>query len=223
MASENRLSPLYKNSTARILTIILVGQALLLYAVSRPEKIPYAPPLSGFPSIVGPWMLQEDLPIDQDTRDVLKADDLLSRNYVRAGDPLPVNLFIAAFKSQRNGKAPHSPRNCLPGAGWTQLQSGVITVDIPGGRAIRVNHYVVQKDEDRSLVLYWYESRDRVIASEYMAKLMEIADSIRYNRTDTAIVRVVVPIVQRNFQAANRTAVDFVQTMYPVVRNYLPK
>lgn len=223
MAAMDRISPLFRNSTARILSVILVLQATLLYAVSRPENTPPSPPLSAFPTTIGPWTMRQQLEIDQETRDVLKADDLLSRNYTEPGDPLPANLYIAAFKTQRNGKAPHSPKNCLPGSGWTQLQSEIATINIPGRAPISVNHYIVQKDDARSVVFYWYESRDRVIASEYKAKVMAVADSIRYNRTDTAIVRVVVPVIQSNYEAANRTATEFIQTMYPVVREYLPQ
>lgn len=222
MAATSPLSPLFNSRTGRILTLVLVMQAVFLYALSRRENVPASPPLSNFPTLVGPWTMQQELEIDQETREVLKADDLLSRNYTRPGDPLPANLYIAAFKSQRNGKAPHSPKNCLPGSGWTQLESQISTIDIPGGKPISVNHYVVQKDDARSVVFYWYESRDRVIASEYKAKIMAVADSIHYNRTDTAIVRVVVPVVQSNYDQANQTATEFIQTMYPVVREYLP-
>jgi len=85
-----------------------------------------------------------------------------------------------------------------------------------------VNRYVVARGEERSLVLYWYQSRDRVVASEYRAKLFSIADAIRWNRTDTALVRVVVPMRDDDRGQATATAVDFVKAFFEPLRSFLP-
>ena len=74
--------------------------------------------------------------------------------------------------AQRTGKAPHSPKNCLPGAGWVQEQSGMVDVAIAGEPApIRLNRYVVSRGQNQSAVLYWYQARNRTIASEYESAL----------------------------------------------------
>ena len=132
-------------------------------------------------------------------------------------------MFVAAFRSQRNGKAPHSPKNCLPGSGWTQLSSDMYPVDIGTAQPIIVNRYVVQFGDQRSLVMYWYQSRDRVVASEYTAKFYVMADAIRLNRTDTALVRVVVPIAnRRRGHGRPATAATFVKTFFSPLRKILP-
>jgi EpsI family protein len=133
------------------------------------------------------------------------------------------NLYIAAFRSQRNGKSPHSPKNCLPGSGWSPLVEDETSIDVGEPAPIVVNRYIVSHGNDRSLVLYWYQSRGRVVASEYKAKFWVVADAMRYNRTDTAIVRVVVPIANQDNDAAERTGVAFVKTFYPAVRQILPQ
>jgi EpsI family protein len=46
------------------------------------------------------------------------------RNY-RNTDGDIVGLYIGYFKSQREGKGIHSPRQCLPGAGWTPVQTSI--------------------------------------------------------------------------------------------------
>jgi EpsI family protein len=211
----------FLNSTpARVISILLLGQAAILYSSIRPEAIPAGKPLAAFPRSVDSWQLQQEGLIDQETQDVLKADDLLNRVY---GDSASnqASLFIAAFRSQRNGKAPHSPKNCLPGNGWTPLDQHEIQIDV-GGRAIPVNEYVVQHGESRSVVLYWYQSRDRSVASEYKAKFWVIADAMRYNRTDTALVRVIVPVNNRDAASAEAVAVRFVQSFYAPLRQFLP-
>jgi EpsI family protein len=175
-----------------------------------------------FPKTVGPWQLEQEGVIDQETQDVLKADDLLTRVYVDPATNEAASLFIAAFRSQRNGKAPHSPKNCLPGNGWTPLNEREIRIDVGTAAPIPVNEYVVQHGESRSVVLYWYQSRDRAVANEYKAKFWVIADAIRYNRTDTALVRVVVPIINRDTDTAEHSAIGFVKTFYHPVRQFLP-
>ncbi len=201
-------------------TLLIVLQGALIYSAVRPEAIPAGRPLSTLPATLGSWKLLQEGVIDDETRDILKADDLLNRFYSSGNQG--ANLFVAAFRSQRNGKAPHSPKNCLPGSGWTPLNSGTVAIDVGRAMPIVVNRYVVAHGDDRSLVLYWYQSRDRAIASEYTAKFWVVADAMRLNRTDTALVRVVVPIVNRDEDAATKSATDFVKAFYGTLREYLP-
>jgi EpsI family protein len=185
--------------------------------------VPSNPPLSALPHQLGSWKFYREDAVDQETQDVLKADDLLYRYYL---DPAQartaVSLFVAAFRSQRNGKSPHSPKNCLPGSGWTQLSSSPYPIQLENGQSIEVNRYIVAHGEERSLVMYWYQSRNRVVADEFKAKFWVMADALRLNRTDTALVRVVVPIVDRNEDQATRLATNFVKSFFQPLHNYLP-
>jgi EpsI family protein len=206
-----------------VLTVALVLQGIAVRAVSRPEKVVAPPKLSGFPARVGPWVLAQEGIIDQETRDVLQADDLLSRVYARPGSRAGTSLFIASFLSQRNGKAPHSPRNCLPGEGWVQEKAEYLPLEVPGAGTVEVNHYVVANRDMRSDVLYWYQSHNRIVASEYRAKMFVVADAIRYNRTDTALVRVISPILNGQRDQALQANVEFVKDMFPILREFLPR
>jgi len=206
-----------------LLSLFLIAQAAVFYGFSRPEAPVSSPPLSTFPGMVGNWNMVEESPIDQDTRDILKADDLLSRIYDQGGDRrTSTSLFIAAFRSQRTGKTPHSPKNCLPGSGWSQLVSDTLPLDLPGRGRVEVNHYVVAKGDDRSAVLYWYQSWNRIVANEYRAKMFVVLDSMRYNRTDTALVRVVAPSMAGDDNAATRRAVQFAEAVFPQIEAHLP-
>lgn len=208
---------------ARILTALLLGQAALLFGFSRKEVVPPSPPLAQFPKDLPGWTLQQEGVVEKEVQDVLKADDLLNRTYSGAAAPAGLNLFVAFFKSQRTGQAPHSPKNCLPGSGWVPSVSDVIWVPIPGREtAIEVNRYVVQKGDSASLVLYWYQSRDRAVASEYKAKYYVVRDAITTNRTDTALIRVVVPVLNKDMDGAVKAATGFIQTSYGTIRQFLP-
>ena len=207
---------------ARIVTILLLAQAGFMYSSIRPEAVPPGRPLADFPTTIAGWQLRQEGVIDAETQAILKADDLLTRVYSEPATGRGADLYIAAFRSQRNGKAPHSPKNCLPGAGWTPLDQGEITIDVGAVAPIPVNRYVVVHGESRSVVLYWYQSRDRAVASEYSAKFWVVADAIRLNRTDTALIRVIVPIANGAMAAADQTAIDFVKAAYGTIRQFLP-
>jgi EpsI family protein len=212
-----------KSRTVQVATALLVAQTIGLYAISRREDVPLARPLANFPQQLGSWGMAQDGVIEKEVMDVLKADDVLTRTYYDSAAGRGANLFVAFFKSQRAGQMPHSPKNCLPGSGWVPSESDEVAVEVPGlAQPIRVNRYVVARGEDRSVVLYWYQSRDRVIAVEYRARAYMIADAIRYIRTDTALVRVVVPVAGGNADAATKTAEDFVRAFFMPLKQFLP-
>jgi EpsI family protein len=216
-------SQLLTGLPARILSVVLLCQAAAFYIFARPEIIPQNEPLATVPQQFGSWTLQEEGVVEQEIKDVLKADELLNRSYVStAGNGPAAHLFVAYFKSQRSGRAPHSPRNCLPGSGWVPSVADTVHIPIPGRPAIEANRYVVQKGNVKSLVLYWYQSRDRVVADEYRAKFYVVADALRYNRTDTALVRVVVPIVGDSIATSEKIATDFVQSFFVPLRQHFP-
>ena len=116
-----------------------------------------------------------------------------------------------------------SPKNCLPGSGWDPVRAGETTIAVPGGgRKIVVNEYVIQRDQDKQLVFYWYQGRGRVIASEYAAKFWMVTDAVSKNRTDGALVRVITPMAN-NESAAQARLVSFTQSLFPQLDEIIPR
>jgi EpsI family protein len=214
------MNSLLHSKYLRILTLIVVAQAVFFYSASHGESTPLPLPLISFPANFGSWNLYQEGVVDPETEAVLKADDTLTRLY--SGPEGIVSLFVAYFKTQRTGQSPHSPKNCLPGSGYQPVESGTVNVPVAGG-TININKYVVAQGDDESVVLYWYQSQGRVIADEFAAKFYLIEDSIRRHRSDTSLVRVVVPVRNMTRDQASQTAVDFVQASYPVLNSWLPK
>jgi EpsI family protein len=134
-----------------------------------------------------------------------------------------VGLFVAWFQSQRAGTSqPHSPKVCLPASGWIPAVTGEVTLDTAAG-AITVNRYVVVNHGQRDVVLYWYQGWRRVTAGEWAAKFWLVADALRDRRTDTALVRVVAQSGDGGDQAATAAATGFAQSLYPLLREKLPR
>lgn len=208
----------------QVVSLLLIVQAVCLYGISRQEIPTHKPPLASFPNeLPGGWSKVQDGVIEKEVQDVLQADDILNRDYFTPSHPGRVNLFVASFQTQRDGKAPHSPKNCLPGAGWMPMVADRPNIQVPGWNGpFPINRYVIQKGPNKSLVLYWYVSHNRVVASEYSAKIYLVLDSIRLNRSDTALVRVVTDASNVDTDTATATAVSFVQASFPALRPYLP-
>jgi EpsI family protein len=212
------------NRYARVLTAVLLLEGTAFYAVaSRSERAPLVSPLSLFPHALGGWIMARDAPIEKEIQDVLRADDTLNRVYVNPSRTDYAFLFVAYFKTQRYGQAPHSPKNCLPGSGWEPVETGRQTIGVAGWNSpIVTNRYVVEHGDDKSVVLYWYQTHQRIIASEYWAKFWLVVDSIRYRRSDTSLVKIVVPVRDNNIGAATATGVQFIQALFPSLLKQLP-
>jgi EpsI family protein len=229
-----------KSARFWVVLCLLALAALLLHRRGDVDKVAPSQPLSGLPETIGPWSGTE-IPLNPLVLDVLGKGSFLNRVYLSSAPGLPaadlpaalptsplenkrvVTLFIAYFPTQRTGQAIHSPQNCLPGAGWTFESKGLANLTGPQGKRIQVGEYVISDGRSRQEVLYWYRSHGRSIASDYLAKLYTLLDSIRYNRTDAALIRVITPLAAGEDQnAAHQRAVSFAEQMAPLLPAYIP-
>jgi EpsI family protein len=197
---------------------VLLLQTAVYYGLPSQENTPKIRALETFPAEISPWTLSASYPLEDEVQQVLKADQTINRLY--SSGQTGINLFVAYFHSQKSGVAPHSPKNCLPGSGWAPTESGTTTVAMADGRQLEVNRYIVARGDNKSLVFYWYQTPYRVIASEYWAKIYLVLDSIRYNRSDTALVRVVAPLPNGREAEAEAQARQFIQKSFPALNSY---
>jgi len=214
------------NSSLRftIVLLLLAGTGLLLEGRSGREIIAPRQPFSAFPEQLGSWS-GRDVPIPQDALEVLGPGDFMLRVFQNQTKNEPyVDLFMAYFPSQRAGDTIHSPKHCLPGAGWLPLESSRIKISLAGHPAVPMNRYVIGKGEERQLVLYWYYAHDRAVASEYWAKFYLVADSIRLKRSDGALVRITTPLRHgEDAMVAQQRLLAFANQLSPQLDEYVPR
>ncbi len=217
-----------------VVMMMVITLGLLLHR-SDADNVPASDPLSLMPVTID-GMVAHDIPMDDDVLTVLGKGDFLNRNYTisdpqvaaeRAatgpGGAYPVGVFIGYFATQRTGQSIHSPQHCLPGAGWSFESSSYATLDDINGKRFNVGEYVINNGESRQFVIYWYQAHGRSIANEYRARAYMLADAIRYNRTDGALVRVITPIApQEPVEAARERAVQFTRRMTPFLPQFIP-
>lgn len=137
-----------------------------------------------------------------------------------SGDP-SFTVYVAYYDHQTQGKTIHSPKNCLPGAGWEPLTSSVSTIVTSAG-PVPVNRYLLQHDKQKALVLYWYQGRGRVAANEYLVKWQLLRDSALRHRSDEALVRIIVPLKGDDEAGAYRIAAGVVTQLVPSLYQVLP-
>jgi len=201
--------------------VLLAGTAGMGF-LSHGESTPPARPLNQFPQEVAGYRSVRDFPFDADTLKVLGVTDYMNRVYVSPTKG-ELGLYIGYFRTQRTGAAIHSPKNCLPGAGWQPAVSEIHELKLDDGRKVPVNLYVIRKDQDEQIVLYWYQSHGRVVASEYWGKFYMVADAVRLNRTDAALVRITAPVRNGDLDAARERAIAFARQVALDVEQVIPR
>lgn len=211
-----------------ILSAFFILAAAYLASASAPEPILSRESLSAFPLRIGSWETRDATPLEPRVLEVLGVDDYANRVYATAGGA--IGLYIGFYQSQREGSAIHSPMNCLPGAGWNPVDRRRVEIPVQTAdgstRKIEVNRITIEKGLQKQVVLYWYQSHARVVASEYWGKVYTVLDTIRMNRTDASLVRLVSP-VQGSGPAAEAAAeeslVGFTQSLFPLLPRFLPE
>lgn len=212
-----------KSSVRFWLMIVVLGAATAgMATLSHGEATPLAKSLKQFPHQVLIFSQVADVPMDKETWEVLKPTDYLTRVYYAPGAG-EVGLYIAYFQTQRGGQGIHSPKNCLPAAGWNPVVNTVTTLDLPDGRHVPVNKYIVRKGLDEQVVLYWYQSHGRVVANEYLGKFWLAMDALRLNRTDAALIRVTAPVMNGDETEAQNRASSFAKQVAMDVEQIIPR
>jgi EpsI family protein len=215
------LGSLLKRKAIPVAMAILVAQTFFYYRGSAKESTPSIKPWSQFPSAVGGWNETGEMALDPEVLTALQPDDYLVRGYQTGGGVPPVSLFIGYFNSRRDGRAPHSPQWCLPGAGWDSVWSKVVAIPLAGAGTFPANEYLIRKGLDEELVYYWYHQGGRTVANEVVAQIYSIPDLIFHGRTDVALVRIIVPVARNDLSQARATGMSFAQVAYPLIRQHI--
>jgi EpsI family protein len=172
--------------------------------------------LSTLPMSFDGWEGTRAADFDPSVLGILRADDYINRVY-RQGQ-IGVGLYVGYYRSQKSGAAIHSPLNCLPGSGWQPQEMR----RVPFGARGAVRQVLVQKGDERVLVLYWYESLRRVEGDEYRSKAYLMWDAITARRSDAALVRVVMPLPpDADEGATTEAAYRFAATAEPKIAQLL--
>jgi EpsI family protein len=205
-----------------VIVIIMLMTMILLFFVRQSERIKPNKPFDTFPMKIGEW---QGIPDKFDARiyDVLGVDDSVLANY-RSEKKGSVNLYVGFYQSQKEGDLIHSPKNCLPGAGWNITETSIESIDVSDkkeNKTIDVIRLRLEKESQKQVVLYWFQSQGRIISSEYMQKIWLVIDSITKHRTDGSFVRLISPVMGDESQTLERMK-EFAKEIFPYLTEYIP-
>jgi exosortase D (VPLPA-CTERM-specific) len=206
---------------ACIVLLAAVGVATF-YVSGRQEILPERTSFASFPNTIADWTGRTST-MEPDVEHFLAFTDYILSDY-RKSDGKPVNLYVAYYASQRKGQSPHSPSVCIPGGGWqiaqfdrTRYSNNDLRLTLP------YNRVVIEKNQYKQIVYYWFEQRGRKIENEWLSKWYLLTDAILKNRTDGALVRLTTMVYPGESEAdADKRLHGFIGDVVPSLAKYLP-
>lgn len=181
--------------------------------------MPLQRPLHEFAYVIGRWR-GHDAYLSEGVKQQLGTTDLLLREYVDDSG-MAIGFYVSYFPRQRQGEVSHSPKHCLPGAGWRPLREGHVPYPLADGDAQNINEILYERSGQRQLVLYWFRERDRIVASEYLVKWYLMWDALTRKRSDGALVRISTPVGDSE-EAALQRCLDFARAAVPHLKGFFP-
>jgi EpsI family protein len=213
------------NGKGRIFIVLLLFAATwyILHITSSVSPVPIKKHLSSFPEQIGDSRLTNSFQSSAGVVKLLGVDDYIDYNYASSSG-IPVNFYVGFYSSVGVGGGYHSPKNCLPGGGWgldtvktVQLQAG-----IEGKKTSTVTEMLIRNGDQYQVVLYWYQNRGRIIASEYWEKIYLIMDALLKSRRDGSFVRIMVPVKGSDIEGAESQVQKFAEQAMVQLENFLP-
>lgn len=208
--------------------VLLMGCAFIWHTKGQ-VAMALARPLSGVLDTI-PGYRHEEQRVSAEERRIAGMTDYVARIY-RRDSIVAFTTLVSYYDRQTQGKTIHSPKNCLPGAGWEVLR-GSTTKVVANGTAYDVNRFVLKNGAAVAVAYYWYQGRGRVVASEYRVKWNLLHDAAVLGHTEEALVRIVVPVragqggvnlnSDRSFAAANALGTEIAALLITDVTKVLP-
>lgn len=201
--------------------MLSLGAAVNLFFITgRVQPTPLPVPLDSLPrTLLG--LEATAVPISEAEQRLAGMTSFVLRSFAPSDGPMTFQVYVGYYDEQRQGKSIHSPRNCLPGAGWETVGFRPLVL-ASGDSAVTVNRYHLVKESDQSIVYYWYQGRGRVAHDEYKVKYELLRDAALLGRTEEALVRVWVPVVGGDIAAADAIAAEVSREMIAATAAVLP-
>ena len=214
--------------------MFLALNAYVYHFFAPTELSPPRESFDSFPLELEGWVCSERQTIPPEVARQLRATDTFSCSFQRLPHQpgAEVDVFVSYYAKQvREGgggnpeSAIHLPKHCLPGSGWDVIETGITELDLPGlpHRPASVNRLVIAKGNQRQVTYYWYQSRGRVVAEDYMKMLYLFWDRTTKSRTDGALVRFAVHLHRSDDGTAEASLREVASQVVSLLPAYLPE
>jgi EpsI family protein len=151
-----------------------------------------------------------DSEVPESIREGLETNSILMRYYVSTTG-WPVQLTIVHAEKTR--RSLHFPEVCFTGQGWeTTAKSSV-----PVGVLFMGQGLVVQKDDAREAVLYWFKTGDHFTASYFANTAVWSRDRLFGRNPSSMLIRLSTPITNQGEAKAFQVLSDFASGLAPIL------
>lgn len=201
--------------------VILAAGCVMLFGMHGQEVVPLRESLDKLSTSYENYA-STDRKVGDDERRVAGMDNYVMRVF-QTDSTHGFSLYVGYYQAQQQGHTAHSPKNCLPGAGWEPLNSRAVPVKTADGTTHLVNRYLLVKGKQVALVYYWYQGRGRVAWDEYQVKWDLLRDAAVHGRTEEALVRIVVPLDPNTAGNLETRAAPADSLATSVARKFIPE
>ena len=127
--------------------LFLVGAGLVTGLVAPQQDIPLQAPLASVIPDRYEGFQGVDQGVSEAEAQVAGFSHYLLRTYAPPGAAEAdwFSLYVGYYKSQMQGKTIHSPKNCLPGAGWEALSSQTQTLEVDQALGLLDFHVLIDQ------------------------------------------------------------------------------
>ncbi len=221
-SSNNRPAPSYKpvHIIWQVAVIFLISTTFFLsFRVDTVSAVPLLRPIDQFPSKIDGFVQVSSQKMDPKIIKILGVSSYIMRDYKNPSG-FVINLYVGYYRQQKEGAMIHSPQHCLPGSGWVPIVDKIAYIRLKNGRTIPVRKYILSKAGQKMIVYYWYQSRGRIIASDYKDRFYLLYDSLLRHRSDGSLVRVIG--ISNDVKDAEKVERGFIKALEPVLQQFLP-
>ena len=171
-----------------------------------------------FPKEIGEWK-SWDLPIPEDVYAILETRNVFTRQYKNSAGK---EAYLMLVYSQNNRKVSHPPEICYAGSGVSILANQSTYVRLRSGKSIKVNRLFVEQGNTQQLMYYWFKVGDSLTSNYWKQQLLIVWKTLLGKSASSALIRVSVPIDAAGPVKAEATSGEFMQTIFPYFKEYLP-
>lgn len=209
--------------TALGVALLLVSVSLGARAVVSSQIIPEWRSFEDFPMEIGQWEGVRSY-LDKATLDSLWADDYVMATYRHKVSGQELYLLVPYYRMQTSQHTAHAPTSCLLGSGWDLTSKKQLAASPATGRPFPVQQLVLSDFRASLLSNFWFQQRGRLIANEFSNKILLLWDALTMRRTDGALVRIEMPLLQgQSVDDAQRVLDEFTGQTEVLLRNHIPR
>ena len=195
----------------------------VLQSTAGVTAVPIKKPLSGFPHQLAGYTLANTFQSSSDVLQLLGVDDYIQYNYENSSKQR-INLYVGFYNAVGVTGGYHSPKNCIPGGGWgiAEVKDVALRSGIEGRKESTVAQMLIRNGSEYQVVLYWYQNRGRIIASEYAEKIYQVQDALLQKRRDGTFVRIMAVVRDGDIAETEARVRQFAEQTMTTLENHLP-